>query len=74
MNWNLVRGITYVAGLIASALAFFGVVDFNPATGHLVIHPFNLYAVIASAAGAVSSALAALALLKGWGRKDGTRG
>lgn len=68
MNWTIVRGLTYVAGLIASALAFFGFVDFNPATGHLVIHPFNLYGAIAAVAGAVSSALAYIALLRGWGR------
>lgn len=69
MNWNLVRGLTYVAGFIASAMAFMGLADFNPATGHLVIHPFNLYEAVAAAAGAVSSALAALALFRGWGRQ-----
>ncbi len=69
MNWNLVRGLTYVAALVASALALFGVADFNPATGDLTIHPFNLYAAIGAMAGVVSSALASLALIKGWGRK-----
>lgn len=69
MNWNLVRGLTYVAALAASVLALLGVADFNPATGDLVIHPFNLYAAAGAFAGLVSSALASLALFKGWGRK-----
>lgn len=69
MNWNLVRGLTYAAALAASALALAGLADFNPTTGHLEIHPFNLYAAVASAAGLVSSAIAGLALIKGWGRK-----
>lgn len=74
MNWNLVRGLTYVAAFVASALAFFELADFNAATGDFDLRPFNLYGVVASVAGAVSSALAALALFKGWGRKDGNRG
>lgn len=69
MNWNFVRGLTYVAAFLASALALLGVADFNPATGALTIHPFNLYAAVGALAGVVSSALASLALIRGWGRK-----
>lgn len=71
MNWNLVRGLTYVAAFVASALAFFELADFNAATGDFDLRPFNLYGVVAAIAGAISSLLAGLALLKGWGRKDG---
>jgi hypothetical protein len=69
MNWNLVRGLTYVAMLAASLLAFFGLAEFNPTTGMLTIHPFNAYGAAAALAGVVSSGLASIALLKGWGRK-----
>lgn len=69
MNWNVVRGLTYVGALVASGLALAGLAEFNPATGELAIHPFNLYAAIGAAAGVVSSALAWLALVRGWGRK-----
>lgn len=69
MNWNIIRGLTYVATFIASILAMLGVADFNPATGHLAIHPFNLYAAVGALAGLISSALASIALFRGWGRK-----
>ncbi len=69
MNWNFIRGLTYVATFIASILAMIGVADFNPATGQLAIHPFNLYAAMGALAGLISSALASIALLRGWGRK-----
>lgn len=69
MNWNLVRGLTYAATFVASVLAMIGVADFNPATGDLTIHPFNLYAAVGAFAGLVSSALAGLSLFRGWGRK-----
>ena len=69
MNWNIIRGLTYVAAFIASILAMLGVADFNPATGHLAIHPFNLYAAVGALAGLISSALASIALFRGWGSK-----
>ncbi|NPD15730.1 hypothetical protein HOY34_11005 [Xinfangfangia sp. D13-10-4-6] len=69
MNWNLVRGLTYVATFIAAILAMLGLADFDPATGHLAIHPFNLYAAVGALAGVISSALASIALIRGWGRK-----
>ena len=69
MNWNLARGLVYVACLAASGLAMAGLAEFNLATGTLDIRPFNLYAVTGAAGGVVSSALASLALLRGWGRK-----
>ena len=69
MNWNIIRGLTYVATFIASILAMLGVADFDPATGHLAIHPFNLYSAVGALAGLSSSGLAWLALIRGWGRK-----
>lgn len=69
MNWNLIRGLTYLSMLIASALAFFGLAEFDPSTGMLNIHPFNAYGAAAALAGVISSGLASLALIRGWGRK-----
>lgn len=69
MNWTLVRGLTYVALLLASLLAFLGLAEFNPTTGMLKIHPFNAYGAAAALSGIISSALATLALIRGWGRK-----
>ena len=69
MNWTLARGLVYLACLAASGLAMAGLAEFDLATGTLDIRPFNLYAVTGTAGGVVSSALASLALLRGWGRK-----
>ena len=69
MNWNLARGLVYLACLVASGLAMAGLADFDLATGTLDIRPFNLYALTGAAGGVVSSALASLALLHGWGRR-----
>jgi len=40
MAW--IRLVVYLAGLGGAALAVAGLADFNPATGDLAIHPFNL--------------------------------
>ena len=69
MNWNLARGLVYLACLAASGLAMAGLAEFDLATGALDIRPFNLYALTGASGGVVSSALASLALLRGWGRK-----
>ena len=69
MNWNLARGLVYLACLAASGLAMAGLAEFDLATGTLDIRPFNLYALIGTGGGVLSSALASLALLRGWGRK-----
>lgn len=67
MNWSLVRGLTYVAMLAASVLAFLGLAEFDPTSGMLTIHPFNAYGAAAAVAGVISSGLATLSLIKGWG-------
>ena len=69
MNWTLIRLLTYLAGLGASGLALYGLADFDPATGILDLHPIDLYGFIGAAGGVVSSALASLAVWRGWGRK-----
>jgi hypothetical protein len=69
MNWNLARGLVYLACLAASGLAMAGLADFDLATGTLDIRPFNLYALAGATGGVVSSLLASVALLRGWGRK-----
>ena len=69
MNWNLARGLVYLACLAASGLAMAGLADFDLATGTLDIRPFNLYAIFGAGGGVVSSLLASMALLRGWGRK-----
>ncbi len=67
MNWNLARGAVYLGALVLSVLAMTGLADFNPATGEVAIHPFNLYALAGGGGGAASSALALVALWRGWG-------
>jgi hypothetical protein len=69
MNWNLARGLVYLACLVASGLAVAGLADFDLTTGTLDIRPFNLYALTGATGGVVSSLLASVALLRGWGRK-----
>lgn len=69
MNWNRARLLIYLAGLIASGLAIAGLADFDPATGNFDIHAFNAYAAAGAVSGVVTSALAGLALIRGWGSK-----
>jgi hypothetical protein len=69
MNWTNGRLLIYIAGLGASLLAMQGLADFDIVSGQFDPHPFNLYAAIGSISGAVTSALAALAVVKGWGKK-----
>lgn len=64
-----VRLATYLACLGASALALSGYADFDSATGTFDLHPIDLYGAIGATGGVVSSALASLALWRGWGRK-----
>ncbi len=69
MNWTFARGLVYLACLVASGLAMAGLADFDLVTGTFDLRPFNLYALTGAAGGVVSSALASIALLRGWGRK-----
>ena len=58
MNWNLARGLVYLACLAASGLAMAGLADFDLVTGSFDLRPFNLYALTGTAGGVASSALA----------------
>lgn len=69
MNWNIARGLVYLACLAASGLAMAGLAEFDLVTGTLDIRPFNLYALTGASGGVVSSLLASVALLRGWGRR-----
>jgi hypothetical protein len=69
MNWTFARGLVYLACLVASGLAMAGLGDFDLATGTFDLRPINLYALTGTAGGVVSSALASIALWRGWGRK-----
>jgi hypothetical protein len=68
-GWSAGRLAIYLATLGASLLAMSGLATFDVTTGDLDIHPFNVYAAMGAAGGAVSSGLAAIALLRGWGSR-----
>jgi branched-subunit amino acid ABC-type transport system permease component len=57
-----------LAGLAVMVSAL-GYADYDPATGLIDLHPFNVYSLAAIIAGPVASLLAAVALALGWGGK-----
>jgi hypothetical protein len=63
------RLIAYGVGLVASLLALAGYAKFDIQTGTLDILPFNISVVTTWVITAFTNALAAVALLRGWGRK-----
>ena len=69
MDLTKSRGLLYIAGLAAGALALAGYADFDSATGAFDLHPINLYDVMTTGLQTAGNALAALAVWKGWGRK-----
>lgn len=60
---------TGFVGLVGLILAGAGLAEFDPATGMIDLAPFNAYALIAAVPGVIATALAPLALIKGWGAK-----
>lgn len=71
MNWTAIRGVGYALafgiGTLVVALNFG---TFDPQTGMVDPHPFNLYTAVAAALAFMGAPLTALvALVKGWGRK-----
>lgn len=64
-----IRLLTYLVCLAASGLALSGYADFDSATGAFDLHPIDLYGAVGAVGGVVSSALASVALWRGWGRK-----
>ncbi len=63
------RGLLYIAGLAAGALALAGYADFDAATWTLDIHPFNLKEFLLTGMTTAGNALAAIAVWRGWGKK-----
>jgi hypothetical protein len=63
------RGLIYIAGLIAGALALAGYADFDPATWMIDIHPFNLREFLLTGTTTAGNLLAAVAVFRGWGKK-----
>lgn len=68
-NLTKTRALIYALGLGGSILAAMGYADFNAETGVLDLKPVNIYALIGAASGMSASALALLAVVRGWGRK-----
>lgn len=68
-NLTKLRGLVYALALAASALSLAGLADFDVISGAFDLRPFNLYAVGGAVAGVVSSGLASMAVLFGWGKK-----
>ncbi len=62
----LSRAAVYGICLLAAIASFFGVAEIDVATGWVQIKGFNIYELIGPASGTLSSALALLALTKGW--------
>ena len=58
-----------IATIIHMVVAMAGLADFDLMTGSFDLRPFNLYALTGTAGGVISSALASVALWRGWGRK-----
>ena len=67
MNLTKSRGLIYIAGIAAGALALAGYADFDAETWMLDIHPFNLREFILTGVTTGGNALAAIAVWRGWG-------
>ena len=70
--WTQARLSLYIGAAVAGG-AFIasqmGLATYDTATGMVDLKPFNVWTAGALIAGPVSSALAAIALAAGWGRK-----
>lgn len=71
MNWTAIRAIGYIAALaIGAALTAANLGTFDADTGMIDLHPFSLYELAGWLWAAVGApAMAAAAVLRGWGRK-----
>ena len=71
--WTKARLTAYIGAALAG-LAFIaaslGLATYDPATGMVDLHPFNVWLLAGIIAGPVASALAAVALWLGWGPKE----
>lgn len=71
MTPTALRGAVYaLAFTIGSAAVFFNFGTYDPVTGMVTPHPFNLHEAIGVALGMVGGpGMALLAVIRGWGRK-----
>jgi hypothetical protein len=71
MNWTLIRGLGYaIAFAMGTAVVAMNLGTFDPDTGMIDPHPFNLYTAVAAALAFMGAPLTALiAVVKGWGQK-----
>ncbi len=63
------RGLIYIAGLVCGGLALAGYADFDRETWTLTIYPFNVKEAVLTAVSWGGNGLAALAVIRGWGKK-----
>ena len=68
MIWLSRFGI-YIVGLVAGGLALAGYAEFDAQTWVLDIAPFNLREFALTGAATFGNGLAAIALVRGWGKK-----
>jgi hypothetical protein len=66
---SVARLVAYGVGLGASVLALAGYATFDHETGTLDILPFNVSVVSTWVIGGATNLLAAVALIRGWGKK-----
>lgn len=71
MDWTKVRGFGYLAALaVGSGVVALNLGTFDPASGMVDPHPFNLYLAIGAAGSLVGApGLALLAVIRGWGKR-----
>lgn len=71
MDWTKVRGWGYFIALaVGMGVVTLNLGTFDPETGMVDPHPFNLYAAVGVVGAMVGAPLTALiAVIKGWGRK-----
>lgn len=66
---SIARLVAYLVGMAASLMALAGYATFDHQTGELDILPFNVSVVATWVVGLATNALAAVAVIRGWGRK-----
>jgi hypothetical protein len=66
---SALRLVAYLVGMGASVMALAGYATFDHQTGELDILPFNISVVSTWVVGMATNLLAAVAVIRGWGRK-----
>lgn len=68
-NTRLTFYLTGFFGLLAAGLVMIGAADYDPVTWTLDIHAFDIRWLASWGAGLLSTGIAAIANILGWGRK-----